>query len=319
MINEDINFYFSLYRFTIKFEDQLKLLTYPGNILRGAIGSVLKETCCINKKTKECDECIVKPNCVYVYLFESYPKEILPNFGATKDLPRPFVLEVDHTKNLYQPQEEFEFNLILFGKATQYIPYFILTFENLSKKGIGTKNNRTKFQLTEVKNFFDEVVYSQDRILRNLNSHVTLKQLLDKFDTKTYRNEITLNFLSPTRIKEQGLILKEPQFISLFRAVYRRLLAILYFYCDQEIKFDYKMLTKKAKNVKIKNNNLTWSKWFRYSKRRKIVMELSGFIGKITYQTEESLEDFLPFLILGQYTHIGKNCTFGLGRYEIVL
>lgn len=317
MIDEEIKFYFSLYKFTLRFEDQLKLFTYPGNILRGAVGSVLKEICCINKRTKECSECLIRSNCVYVYLFESYPEEILPNFGATKDLPRPFVLEVDHTKNIYQPQEEFNFNLILFGKATQYIPYFILTLENLSTKGIGSKKNRAKFKLVEVKDFFNKVIY-KEKILKIPEAKITYQYILSQTKPQTLRNEITLNFLSPTRIKEKGLVIKKPQFLTLFRAMYRRILAISYFYCGQKLNFEYKMLTTQAKNIIIKKENLQWYNFKRYSKKQKSKMNLGGFIGPVTYQGESDiLQLFLPFLVIGQYTHIGKNCTFGLGRYEV--
>ncbi|MEM2742098.1 MAG: CRISPR system precrRNA processing endoribonuclease RAMP protein Cas6, partial [Nitrososphaeria archaeon] len=110
---------------------------------------------------------------------------------------------------------------------------------------------------------------------------------------------------------------KNLEFHTLFRALYRRVAAIMYFYCDKEPNFDYKLLTTKSKNVKIKLDNLCWYDWERYSTRQKTKMKLGGLIGKITYQSEETFNLFLPFLTIGQYTHIGKNCTFGLGRYEI--
>lgn len=46
-------------------------------------------------------------------------------------------------------------------------------------------------------------------------------------------------------------------------------------------------------------------------------MKLGGFVGEITYK-RENLTDFLPYVILGSFTHVGKEATFGLGKYEIV-
>jgi len=38
-------------------------------------------------------------------------------------------------------------------------------------------------------------------------------------------------------------------------------------------------------------------------------------VGTLTYEGE--LTPFLPLILLGQFTHIGKNTTFGLGKYVI--
>jgi len=45
-------------------------------------------------------------------------------------------------------------------------------------------------------------------------------------------------------------------------------------------------------------------------------MKLGGFLGNITF--EGDLKEFIPFIKLGEYIHIGKQTSFGLGKYEIV-
>ena len=44
-------------------------------------------------------------------------------------------------------------------------------------------------------------------------------------------------------------------------------------------------------------------------------MKLGGLIGSITY--EGNLDKFLPLLRIGEYIHVGKAVTFGMGRYRI--
>jgi hypothetical protein len=42
---------------------------------------------------------------------------------------------------------------------------------------------------------------------------------------------------------------------------------------------------------------------------------MGGFVGEVTYEGE--IEEFLPLLILGQYTHVGKYAVWGNGQYEV--
>ena len=44
-------------------------------------------------------------------------------------------------------------------------------------------------------------------------------------------------------------------------------------------------------------------------------MKMGGFIGSITF--EGDFEKFMPFLLLGEFIHVGKGTSFGLGKYKI--
>ncbi len=67
--------------------------------------------------------------------------------------------------------------------------------------------------------------------------------------------------------------------------------------------------------VKLKNDQTSWQKCSRYSNRQQAKLSISGFKGLAHYQGD--LEEFLPYLILGQFTHVGKGCVFGLGEYGL--
>ena len=53
----------------------------------------------------------------------------------------------------------------------------------------------------------------------------------------------------------------------------------------------------------------------RYSNRQQQAMNLEGLMGTVTLHGE--LGDFAP-LLQGEYIHVGKSATFGLGRYSIL-
>jgi len=44
-------------------------------------------------------------------------------------------------------------------------------------------------------------------------------------------------------------------------------------------------------------------------------MKLGGVIGRIAFKGE--IGEFMPFIKLGEFLHVGKGTTFGLGKYEI--
>jgi CRISPR/Cas system endoribonuclease Cas6 (RAMP superfamily) len=78
---------------------------------------------------------------------------------------------------------------------------------------------------------------------------------------------------------------------------------------------DFKEFIARATQVETIKSDLRWHDWTRYSARQDKRMKLGGLMGSITYAGE--LKPFLPFIALGRYTHVGKNATFGLGKYRI--
>lgn len=45
-------------------------------------------------------------------------------------------------------------------------------------------------------------------------------------------------------------------------------------------------------------------------------MKLGGFLGEVIFAGNFGL--FWPYLSLGEYVHVGKGSSFGLGKYEIL-
>ena len=58
----------------------------------------------------------------------------------------------------------------------------------------------------------------------------------------------------------------------------------------------------------------------RNSSRQNRKIELFGLIGDISLTADtDTLNRLLPLLWLGQYLHVGKNTTLGLGQYQLQL
>ena len=78
---------------------------------------------------------------------------------------------------------------------------------------------------------------------------------------------------------------------------------------------DYNEFLSQASAVKMTNSNLTWKDWTRWSNRQRSSMKFGGLVGSITYENVPA--SFLPFLELGEKLQVGKQTSFGLGRYAL--
>jgi len=142
-------FLFARFQFHLQALDRLSLPEYKGSTLRGGFGYAFKKVVCA-LKNKECPDCLLKGKCIYSYVFETPPPADTRIMRKYPSAPHPFVLcpplEDDR---VYEPGESLRFQLTLIGKAIDYLPYFIYTFEELGKMGLG--KGRGKFSLEEVK------------------------------------------------------------------------------------------------------------------------------------------------------------------------
>lgn len=307
---------FEIAHFTLHLRavEPMILPAYKGSTFRGAFGMALKELVCI-RQDRDCGPCIVKNTCAYYYVFET---PVLPGSAMMKKYPyapHPFILRpplVNQTE--LKAGEGITCGLVLVGRAIAYLPYFILTFERLGSRGVG--KGRGRFSVERVTNGDSgKVVYSG--VGKTLDArYSTLKGMTLSQPGDDSVRRMTLTFLTPTRLRYQGELTEDLEFHVLIRNLLRRISMLLYFHCGQDPSgLNIHDLIEKALVVRTVKNELTWQDWERYSRRQEARMKLGGVVGSIAY--EGNLGPFLPYLRLGEYVHVGKGTSFGLGWYRI--
>jgi hypothetical protein len=62
----------------------------------------------------------------------------------------------------------------------------------------------------------------------------------------------------------------------------------------------------------VAERQLAWRELFRASGRQQRLVPMSGLLGSVVLEGE--LEPFLPWLVWGTLTHVGKDAAMGNGR-----
>ena len=145
----NIEFPAKKFEFKITPIEPIILPLYKGSTLRGGFGNAFRRVVCALKKN-DCGECILKEKCVYSYIFETPPPSDTKIMRKYTSAPHPFILEPPPEKKRgYTPKDEITFGLTLIGKAVDYLPYFVYTFDELGRMGIG--KGRGKYELKTVR------------------------------------------------------------------------------------------------------------------------------------------------------------------------
>jgi hypothetical protein len=325
-INEEISkaikdFTLAKYNLRIKSgKEGLELPPYKGSTFRGVFGHAFKSTICSH--AQDCHECEVKSICAYSYIFETTPPDDTMVLKTYDDIPRPFVIEPPlNFRTHYDEGDKLSFNLILLGRAITYLPYFIYAFQRAGEMGIG--KGRRPYSLDEVKTielFSDkgETIYTiYDGKVINNDRYIRGSEIVEI--SKRYKNveRLTLSFDTMLRIKKDKHLVTKMEFHILIRSILRRFSNLCYFHHDYQPELDYKRIIEASQQIKIVEDDTDWNDWERFSNRQDSRMRFGGLVGKITY--EGPIGDFMPLLLLGEQIHAGKNVTFGLGKYSILV
>ncbi len=304
---------FSVSTFYLNFKNDIEFSHRLYFALRGGFGYFLKKTVCIIHK-KECNDCMLKNNCAYAYIFDTSPNDsdfILSNY---RTIPHPYVVN-----NLEQINKKtVKFDLVLIGKAVSYHPYFILTYKNIGsaeglysnkfsiKKITSYKSLREYFKKKEHIVFRDEKIQKEPCVLK-----------MDELDPIKQDIIKKITFLTPVRIKYSGKYVTNLEFHYLIRNLLRRISLLLYYHCGKKWTVDIKGIIEKSKKIKISKSELKFTEWERYSKRQRQKMRLGGIEGSIELKKCNELKFFTNLMATGSILNIGKQSAFGFGNYKV--
>lgn len=319
-------------RFHLKALNDCDLPAWKGSLLRGAFGHALKKTVCTMRSSQRCDDCLLRSQCGYTRIFETFITEQPPPFLKGLDTsPRPFIFEPHDTNKFYQENDQLWLDLILLGNAVDFMPYIVFSIFQMGQSGLGVKRNL--FELSAAYCFQPELENPIHESEAHASPQEDWRLLYDgasqqilftptplHLNSGNHANQpitaLTLKFLTQTRLKFGNDLTMDFSFRMLVFKMLRRVLELAYFYSPPaEINWEFHDLLVAADQVQIAKRNLHWVDYDRYSNRQQARMKMGGFVGEL--RLEGDLSPFLDLLHYSEVLHVGKGTTFGLGRMEI--
>jgi len=317
MLPED--FHLSRYRFDLEAVDPLHLSAYPGRTLRGGFGHAFKKMVCAQTDWRACTPCRRGNACPYGYIFEPTLPADSPVFPGMHEVTPPFIIDAAQIRQqFYQPGEQLAFEVVLVGRADTYLPYFLLAFQELGRMGLGHPPGRYVVQRISAVHPWqsvEELIYDGVNLrVGECNLRVREPDITTRAELLSTR-QVTLHFLTPTRIKHRQQFVTVPAFHVLVRALLRRISTLAAVHCGAAWDADVHRLIAAAEAVAIREQALDWAVQGRFSGRQQQRLDLSGLVGSITYAG--NLEPFRPLLTLGALVHVGKAAVLGHGKYRV--
>lgn len=309
----DIGLISGTYRFRFKAHDDVRLRHFSGSAWRGVFGNALKKTVCVTRQ-KECHGCMLLKSCAYPYIFETFPPDHSDRMRLYQSVPHPYIFKLSDGGREVEKGRTFEVDFVLFGKATNYLPYIIQSFIRAGR--LGLTGQRSKFECTEV--------FSLQESGEWLSIWNSIINVLDQQSTPALRAPVrkTVNYRvtlkTPLRLISNGhpLPAQDFEFHDLFRSVMRRIPMLMYFHQETDLQLPFKHLVDLSKKISVTKKNLKWKDWKRYSARQKTEMNMGGLVGDFVVDLEQA-DELWELLWLGQYTHAGKATTMGNGEYTL--
>lgn len=326
-------------RFITEVQTPVELNEHQGSAIRGALFHALRNRFCMNREAEECALCPLVATCPVAFLVST----LKPESGRGRDVPRPFTVQPPlpgsgrpverdgHPGFRYEPGERLEFGLTLYARALQLFPYVVLAVSEFERGGIGRRVRQEdgywRRGVLAIREIWAEnpltgerkpVLRSESRLVQVPDVPITHDQIA-AVPVPPPGAVVTLEFRTPVRLIERGSLVKPERFTfrPFFGRLMERLEALTRHFSETPLVFDDpRGLIAAAERVAVVENRLRWEEVWSYSTRRRSPSPISGLLGTVSLRAED-WTSFWPWLLWGQFTHVGKDAVKGNGMYRV--
>ena len=313
--------------FTLEMTDGGRLPRDKSSAIRGGMGHALLNTNCI--RDEKCPGCDFADDCLVRRMM--YPEmKIRPDFMQTQD-SEGFIVECEDTNEWFDRGDRLHFNFLLFGRTIAYFPQYLQAFYNLGMAGLG--KNHLRFRILLIPNTRGDLLFDGQNIYKNqykimqVSDYVSYRigsAEIQNLKTGPDPGKCRIAFHSPLSLKFRGKILTDfrtegadgkDRTEAIMESIERRLYILNCF--EGRIEGEEYLRPDIREHLPLlQNQNAYTVKVRRFSGTHNSKVTFTGIKG---WCDMSGIDDTaLTLLLAGELIHIGKNTSFGFGRYTII-
>lgn len=302
------------YRFTAVAEADLVLPEYAGSLLRGAFGAALRRSACMTG-LQACNACPLYRTCPYPAIFETPPRPT-PLPQQFTQVPNPYVVEPPPAGTRRVPTGgTLEFHMVLVGaEALRQLPLIVHAWQRALRHGLGQARVPSRLAGVQWVGEGGAAEPVLDAASSQVREHVATVSVPP---VPPGLHRLHLQVHTPLRLQRDGHALgpRELDARTLLLAALRRATLMLHLHAGLQDTPGADTLLTAVDTIRDDRSGLRWRDWTRYSSRQRREMTLGGVVGR--WGLDGDLAAAWPWLWLGQWLHLGKNATMGLGGYRL--
>jgi hypothetical protein len=249
------------------------------------------------------------------------------NNARGRDVPRAFSVEPPPSYIQIDAKQRFSFGVSLFGRADSLMPYLFRAVPEMGKAGIGA--GRGKFRLIRI-NETNPLNNSSRVIMQHQRVHepfLTITHQRIREEARIRRSdEVTLNFITPMRLIEDGRLVHKPKLGTLLMRLIDRAQALDEHYSPlpevsatrERWRMEWERIREIGQQIDEIGPTMDATEWVNiesFSRARGRSTPIGGFIGKARWQIHSP--EVLIWLLWGQSLHVGKNVAKGDGYFKV--
>lgn len=296
------------YRLEYTVERALHLPEYAGSALRGLFGRALRHASCVTR-APACEGCPLLRSCPYPAIFDTPPP---PDARRTyTQVPHPYVIEPPPWGDrVHEAGARFAFDVVLLGAALAQLPLVLAAWQRALSARVGPADGAARLERMLIAADASPVAGADSEVRPHAQ---TLPPAPPPAAPPV------LEFTTPLRLTRDGHALGAARIGApeLLMALLRRVAALSEMQLHRPLAVDFAALSAAARRIEA-HNQLHWRDWTRRSARQQQVMTVGGALGQLTLHGDDAdLRAWWPLLHLGQWLHVGKLASFGLGGYRL--
>jgi hypothetical protein len=323
-----------LARYQVTFEALENMILPPcqGSFWRGVLGNELQAIASgLEPSGMDCGS--IPRAELYQYMFETPPPVDASKMRNYPNAPHPFVIVADwrQAPATISSGGKFGFQFTLIGRGNDALPAFVAAFRHAGETGSSGVGGRAK--LVGVERIPLET--PGDSIgLRPADAGLDANEVIAAA-TSPSPGRVKVCFQSPLQLlvqlaeasggtsgqkgRTRRAVLLPREFAAhhLFSSLVRRISMLMTFHTDTDLDESlFVQLKALGQGMSVEDPRLSFSKDARWSARQSTDINLSGILGEFTLDMTDC-PLLWPYLWLGQWVHVGKHATEGLGAYRV--